>query len=47
MKRQILFHRHAAKYLKKMPADRKTQVLDAMRELAAMPDPSVSPKFTV
>ena len=46
MKRQILFHRHAAKYLKKMPAERKAQVLDAVRTLATLIDPTASPNVS-
>ncbi len=41
--RQIVFHRHAAKYLQKMPVERKSQTLAALRELAALPDPAASP----
>jgi mRNA-degrading endonuclease RelE of RelBE toxin-antitoxin system len=46
MRRQILFHRHAAKYVKKMPADRKEKLLEALLALAALPDPSVNPNLS-
>jgi mRNA interferase RelE/StbE len=42
MRRRIVIHKSAVKYLEKMPADRKAQVFDALREIAAMTDPSAN-----
>ncbi len=44
--RQILFHRHAAKYLQKMPDERKSQIFKALREIAAAPNPALSPNVS-
>ncbi len=41
--RRIVFHRHAAKYLQKMPADRKSQILGAVKNLATALEPLSGP----
>ena len=42
--RQILYHRHAVRYLHRMPEDRKNQVKDALAEAAALHDPLAHPQ---
>jgi phage-related protein len=37
--RAVLYHRHAVRYLRRMPADRKAQVKAAVDEVAALDDP--------
>lgn len=34
--REVIFHRRAAKYLRRMPKDRAAQVRDALREVAGL-----------
>lgn len=41
--RKILYHRHAARYLKRMPDDRKAQVKSAIAELAVLADVAMHP----
>ena len=41
--RQVLYHRNAVKYLRRMPVDRKEQVKSAITELAAIADISLHP----
>ncbi len=41
--REVLYHRHAARYLKRMPADRKEQVKAAVAEVAALPEVPAHP----
>ncbi len=36
--REILYHRHAVRYLKRMPEDRKEQIKAAIVTVAVMPD---------
>ena len=47
--REILYHRHAVRYLKRMPADRKQQLKAAIAAVAVLPDvlahPSVKRMF--
>ncbi len=38
--REIVYHRHAVSYLKRMPVDRKEQVKAALNEIAVLADPS-------
>ena len=45
--REIVFHRNAARYLAKMPGDRKAQVLAALRTLAGMLDPTIHPNVSM
>lgn len=42
--REILYHRHAVRYLRRMPEDRKIQVKAALAEAAALPDPLAHPQ---
>jgi len=44
--RPIVLHRNAARYLRRMPADRRDQVKIALRELAAAEDPLALPNVT-
>ena len=39
--RAIVFHRRAARYLRRMPRDRAAQVRDALREVAELTDISI------
>jgi mRNA-degrading endonuclease RelE of RelBE toxin-antitoxin system len=41
--RPLAFHRHAANYLRRMPADRKAQVLEALEPLRTVADPVTNP----
>ncbi len=41
--RKVVFHRSAAKYLKRMPRDRAIQTRDTLREVAALPNISDHP----
>jgi mRNA-degrading endonuclease RelE of RelBE toxin-antitoxin system len=41
--RSLAFHRHAANYLKRMPADRKTQVLVGLESLQLLDNPGDHP----
>jgi mRNA interferase RelE/StbE len=41
--REILYHRHAVRYLKKMPDDRKEQVKSAIAEVAELSDMHAHP----
>ncbi len=41
--REILYHRHALRYLRRMPEDRKAQVKSALTEVAALPEPLAHP----
>jgi mRNA-degrading endonuclease RelE of RelBE toxin-antitoxin system len=41
--RPVAFHRHAASYLKRMPADRKAQVLAAIETLKPLSNPGDHP----
>lgn len=43
--REIIFHRRAAKYLKKMPKDRAVQMRDALRELAELENIAAHPNM--
>jgi hypothetical protein len=36
--REILYHRNAVRYLKRMPADRKEQIKTALADVALLPD---------
>jgi mRNA interferase RelE/StbE len=38
---RVQFHRRAAKALRNLPADRQSQILQAIQDLAATPDPAV------
>ena len=38
--REIVYHRRAVRYLRRMPANRKEQVKAAIAEVAALDDPS-------
>lgn len=40
----ILYHRHAVRYLRRMPEDRKSQVKAALAEAAVLPDPLAHPQ---
>ncbi|MFT5467625.1 MAG: mRNA interferase RelE/StbE [Verrucomicrobiales bacterium] len=37
---RVEFHRNAEKALKRLPTDRRRQILEAVRELANTPDPT-------
>jgi mRNA-degrading endonuclease RelE of RelBE toxin-antitoxin system len=41
--REVFYHRHAVRYLKRMPVDRKEQVKAAIAEVAAFSDVLVHP----
>jgi len=41
--RPIVLHRNAARYLRRMPADRRAQMETALREVAAAEDPPALP----
>ena len=45
--REILYHRNAARYLKRMPVERKEQIKSARADIAVLPDirthPNVKP----
>lgn len=41
--RPVAFHRHAAGYLKRMPADRKAQVMEAIQSLRSFQNPADHP----
>jgi len=41
--KEVLYHRHAVRYMRQMPADRKEQVKSAIAELAALDDPLAHP----
>jgi mRNA interferase RelE/StbE len=41
--RAIVFHRRAAKYLRRMPKERAAQVRDALKEVAALDDIAAHP----
>ena len=43
--RRVVYHRHAVRYLKRMPEDRKRQVKSALGEVAALDDVLVHPKI--
>jgi hypothetical protein len=36
--REILYHRNAVRYLKRMPADRKEQIKTALADVALLPE---------
>ena len=42
--RRIVLHRRAVKYLRCMPHDRQLQIVQALEEIAAMPNLSVHPR---
>ena len=41
--REVVYHRHAVRYLRKMPLDRKDQVKQAFSEVAKLVDPLEHP----
>ena len=41
--REILYHRHAVRYLRRMPTDRKEQIKTALAEVASLADPLSHP----
>jgi len=45
--RQVVYHRHAARYLRRMPADRKEQVKAAVAQVADLDDPQSHPNVRV
>jgi mRNA-degrading endonuclease RelE of RelBE toxin-antitoxin system len=44
--RPLAFHRHAVSYLKRMPEDRKAQVLAALESLRPLANPGDHPNVT-
>ena len=45
--REVLYHRHAVRCLKRMPADRKEQIKAAIVAVAVLPDPLALPAVKV
>jgi len=45
--REILYHRNAVRYLRRMPEDRKIQVKATLAEVAALADPLSHPNVLV
>jgi mRNA-degrading endonuclease RelE of RelBE toxin-antitoxin system len=41
--REVLYHRNAVRYLRRMPPDRKDQVKGAIDQLASSEDPAMHP----
>ena len=41
--RKVVYHRNAARYMRRMPPDRKEQVKRAVRRAADLPDPLSDP----
>lgn len=45
--RPVFYHRHAVRYLRRMPEDRKQQVKDSVNEVAALDDVLSHPNVRV
>ncbi len=43
--REILYHRNAVRYLKRIPADRKEQIKAALAGVASLPDTQAHPNI--